>query len=213
MDYYRQATDYTHSLNGELPPGMEQIRKYGEENKIPTVSQEVGEFLQLQCMIKAPRTLLEIGCGISFSTHWMIMGATEAKCIAIDTNKQRLTMAETFLKESGLLDQVTLLNTSGEEFLAHTREHFDFIFIDSIKKDYIKLLQPAYNQLNRKGLLIVDNMFYNGKILNLKPEDKKKYTDGVQQMRQFHHTVATFTGLKSIFLALGDGLLVSQKMV
>ena len=54
-------------------------------------------------------------------------------------------------------------------------EKYDLIFQDSTKKDYGDMIEDCYLRLNPEGLLIVDNIFFNGKIFGLEAEQIKKY--------------------------------------
>ena len=59
-------------MQPELDPVMSEIKAYGLETFVPIVSDEVGLFLKLITGLQKPKHILEIGCGISYSTHWFL---------------------------------------------------------------------------------------------------------------------------------------------
>jgi len=72
---------------------------------------------------------------------------------------------------------ITIGNANLE--IKNIKEKFDLIYIDHAKKDYIKILDNCIDLLNKNGVIIADNIFFEGcknfkeKIL----EDKRLKTE------------------------------------
>jgi len=210
--FYTKALAYLAPHQQKVPKWMEQIKIAGETQKIPIVRDDLGWFLRMICSLARPEKILEIGCGISYSTHWMLLGSGKSQIIALDGNNDRIDMAEKFLKSSGYDEQVTLLNCFANEFFSKNKQTFDFIFQDASKKDYLDMLTPCYQSLNKDGIMVVDNIFFNGKVITLSLEDKKKYSAGVEAVKKFNHKIAELEGLECTFLPFSDGVLVAKKI-
>ncbi|MDT8447436.1 MAG: O-methyltransferase [bacterium] len=216
MSLHPESTRYLESLEPALPDYLMQIKEYGLSERVPIVSDEVGAFLQLLTSLKTPKRILELGSGISYSTHWMLLGAPSAHLVALDCNADRVVLSRAFLAGSGFLAQVELREQWIEEYFdrqgAQIAESFDFIFMDSTKKDYANLLASCYKALAIDGLLVVDNVFYSGKVLQPPQELTKKYSANVAAMKAFNANILEHPGFRAQFLALGDGLLVARKL-
>lgn len=205
------CSDFLHSLNPKKPDWLEHIKDCGKVEQVPILHEDTGITLKLLCSLLQPKNILEVGCGFSFSTHWMLLGAPNSKIDAIDMNGKRLERCIDFLKKSGFSDNVDLHCTNGLEFLESTEKNYDLIFLDSIKKDYQYLLEPSLNHLNEGGYLIVDNILFGGRSVRLEENDKKKYTKGVEALNYFNQMAAEHPKLECSFLNVGDGLLVAKK--
>lgn len=212
MEFYKQAGEYCNRYGVETPAWMSEIRERGRSEQIPIVDDNTGQLLRLLCLLHQPKRILEIGCGISYSTHWMLLGAEQTHIVALDINEYRVNLAKEYLSRSDFLDQTVLHNMSGEKYLQETKEKFDLIFFDSVKREYIDLLYPACNVLNDNGLLVCDNMFYNGKVFGLLPEQVKKYQKGVDGLKRFQEEVTKMKDLEPFFIPVGDGVLVAKKI-
>lgn len=206
------SLDYISKLNPTLPSWMQEIKAQGVGDKIPILRDDLGQFLKFFCSLISPMRILEIGCGISYSTHWMLMGSENSHVLAIDQNRIRIAICKKYLEKSGFQNRVTLKNCWAEEFLEKNQETFDLIFVDSVKKDYINILQPCLDILDIGGFLVVDNIFFGGKTFYLAPEQEKKYKKGVTALQEFNRIVASHPQLECTFLPLGDGALIAKKV-
>jgi predicted O-methyltransferase YrrM len=212
LDYYADALRYITPLQQPVPEWLEIIKRAGIARKVPIVRDDMGQFLKLICSLITPEWILEIGCGISYSTHWMLLGSPQSKIIALDTNQDRLNQCKTHLERSGFQDRVTLVHQWAEEFFDQNRQKFDLIFQDATKKEYIKMLEPMHTALKTGGTLIVDNIFYGGKVLGMSIEERKKYAKGVALLEEFNQVISQHTGFETTFLPLSDGTLIAKRI-
>lgn len=210
------ASDYLNQLEPPLPEYLQAIKTFALEEQVPIVSDEVGNCLQLLCSLTKPRRILELGSGVSYSSHWMLLGAPWAQLVALDCNPQRIEASRSFLAQSGFLAQVELREQWIEDYFelkgSALTEQFDLIFMDSTKKDYANLLSQCYKALRLEGLLVVDNIFYQGKVLQEPESLSTKYRANVEAMKAFNRSLTEHPGFKVQFLAIGDGLLIARKL-
>lgn len=211
-DFYQKATRYVAELNPKMPVYLQELKTKGDNEKVPIIDDEMGEFLKLFCSLSQPKKILELGCGISYSTHWMLLGNPTASITALDSNQSRLDVCQQFLKKSGFSSQVTLIHSWIEDYFSAKHEKFDLIFLDSTKKNYIDLLDHCYSSLNDNGYLIADNIFFNGKVLELAEEQVKKYQKGVNRLKEFNTAITSHHGFEATFHPLSDGVLVAKKI-
>jgi predicted O-methyltransferase YrrM len=205
------AQTYLEPLQPQLPAWMDRIKAYGQLNKVPIIDDDLGRLLQLICSLSQPRWILEIGCGIAYATHWMLMGCRQSRITALDRNRDRLAQCDRFLTESGFRDQVELQYGQAEDFLAKNRQPFDLLFLDAAKRDYGRLLDGCYRALKTGGLLVADNIFFGGKVFGLKPEETQKYSAGTAALDAFNRAIAVHGGFDAQFFPLSDGVLVARR--
>jgi predicted O-methyltransferase YrrM len=110
-DLYVRGLEYLEQFQLPVDQWLREIKQEGLAAKVPIVDDDMGRFLRLICALVKPRSILEIGCGISYATHWMLLGFPEAKITALDYNIDRLDLCRKFLKKSGFSNRVELIRT------------------------------------------------------------------------------------------------------
>ncbi len=203
---------YLESLQPDLPEWMTIIKNDGIAGKVPIVRDDMGQLLRLVCSLKKPETVLEIGCGISYATHWMLLGYHSSKITALDSNKDRLEQCKNYLQLSGYSDQVELKHIWAEDFFLENKSKYDLIIQDSTKKEYAGMIDQCYQCLRESGLLIVDNVFFNGKVFGLTPDQEKKYSKGVAALKEFNEKISRHPGFLCNFFPFSDGVLIAQRI-
>ena len=194
-----------------MDPWMSEINEEGIRTKVPVIDEDMGRFLKLICAINKPRLILEIGCGISLATHWMLSGSTRSRLVGLDNNQERLERCRYYLHKSGNLDRVELRRIWAADFFKENVTRFDLIFQDSTKKDYVGMIDSCYLALNPGGLFIADNIFYNKKVFGLSTDQVKKYQNAVTALEDFSRRMANHPGFECHFLAISDGVLIAQR--
>ncbi|MFH2129851.1 MAG: methyltransferase domain-containing protein [bacterium] len=211
-DFYTQALTYLSSLQPLPPEGLKQIKADGQAQKVPIVDDEMGVFIRMICALLQPEVILEIGCGISYATHWMLLGSPRSRVVALDSNRERLVQCQTYLEQSGFIDQVELRHCWAEDFFRDNQQYFNLIFQDSTKKGYAGMIDQCYQCLIPGGVLVVDNIFFNRKVFGLTSVQEQKYANGVASLQAFNREMASHPGFNCSFLPLSDGVLVAQRI-
>jgi len=195
-----------------LPPALKKIKNQAEGWHVPIVHDQLGLFLNFFLSLFQPKRILEIGGGIGYSTHWMAMAVPQAEFVVIDSNQDRCQkLKENFSQFSS---PVSLVVHSGraQEILPQLQQKFDFIFLDSTKKEYAELLPFLEKILVQKGWLVADNIGFQGRIqmdLSLVPV---RFHLGVKNLRIFLEALGHSENWKSYFFSLADGIAVAQKI-
>ena len=82
----------------------------------------------------------------------------------------------------------------------------DAAFLDADKRNYPIYLRECLRIVRPGGLLLVDNAFAFGELLDEHPSDPE-----VQSIRDFNDLMAKQEGLQSVIAPLGDGVWVGVK--
>lgn len=82
---------------------------------------------------------------------------------------------------------------------------FDLIFLDADKQNYPYYFYPLLRLLRRDGLLVVDDVLFNGEALEDTPENPKAF--GCRQLLE----LAQDSVHNKVLLPVGNGMLIVQK--
>ena len=84
---------------------------------------------------------------------------------------------------------------------------FDLIFIDADKENYINYYNASKELINKRGLIVIDNVLWNGEVVDM--ENNDKFTNII---REFNKYVKNDKSTEQIILPLGDGLTICRKL-
>ena len=88
---------------------------------------------------------------------------------------------------------------------------FDFIFLDAAKGQYINWLDDIKRLMKKNAILISDNIFKDGEILESKYLIKKRDRTIHKRMREFLKSITNDKDLDTYIFNIGDGISVSIK--
>lgn len=201
-------------------------RKNAQMRKIPVLDYSAGRFLEALCFLKQPQKMLEIGCGIGYSTYFMLKHFTEMTarekareggCIyaytGIDLNKKRLEEARRFIKgafpqlhASGEIN-ISFINANAIKALPEMDKKYDFVFIDAAKFEYPAYLAAVEPKLEGGALVVADNIFYSGKIFKAKISLHDR--NSVNGLKEFMENIHSGDKYRTEFYDISDGISVS----
>jgi predicted O-methyltransferase YrrM len=110
-----------------------------------------------------------------------------------------------------LTDQVTLLEGQAADILPTLTGPYDFIFMDSAKSKYIEFLPECLRLLRNGGVLMVDDIFQGGTILQPDEEIPRGKRAIHRKLNEFLRVVMKHPDLTSSILPLGDGVILITK--
>ena len=106
---------------------------------------------------------------------------------------------------------MTLLEGQAAEILPTLSGPYDFIFMDSAKSKYIEFLPECLRLLRKGGVLMVDDVFQAGTILDPLEEIPRKNRAIHRKLNEFLDVVMTHPQLTSTLVPLGDGVILITK--
>jgi len=198
-------------IRGLLPKDTEltPLINYADTHNIPILLPESAVFLKQLILLKQPKNVLEIGMGIGYSGH-IILQNCDAKLITIEIDKARIAAAKVFFESNSLLDRVSILEGDEGEVVPKLEMEFDFIFLDGAKSKYIKHLPFLKKMLVKGGILLADNVLFNGMIAGENETDKSK-SSIVKSLRSFLECICGDADFITSINNVGDGTSLSIK--
>ncbi|NEW62215.1 methyltransferase domain-containing protein [Granulicatella sp. zg-ZJ] len=189
-----------------------EIEAYANERRIPIIPHETAVFLDFLLGQLKPEKILEIGAAIGFSGLLMAQHLSpNGHLTTIDRFDVMIERAKANFERSDMSDKITLLEGDAEHVLPTLTEQYDVIFMDSAKSKYYDFLPHCIRLLKVGGVLIVDDIFQGGTILDDIETIPRRVRKIHRRLNQFLDLVQTHPDLKSTLLPLGDGIVLIEK--
>ena len=167
-----------------------------------------GRFLSLLSKMTRPKTILEIGTYTGYSALCLAEGLqADGFLETIDQNEELAHLQHKYFKASVFAEKIKAYTGNAIDVIPTLRNNFDLVFIDADKPNYPAYFNLILPKLNSGGLLISDNVLWNGKVLN--PEENKDTS--TQAILQYNKLLAEDERLETVLLPIRDGLTLSRK--
>lgn len=158
-------------------------------------------FYQFLIRSHGYKSVLELGTYIGVSA--MYMADAGAYVTTVEKGWEFHDIAYQNVTNNWLTEKVELVNEDAIEFLSRDKCSYDLIFIDCAKEAYRELLELSLPRLNPDGLIMVDDVFFQGDTLNENPTSEKGI--GVKRMLDYAGTLQNY---EKIIIPIGNGLML-----
>ena len=202
---------YLAGLNRGGDPLLAEIARTGVERDLPLVDAEVGALLRVLAAAIGARKILEIGTAVGYSGIWLA-GALPADgmLMTMEMDARRAKEAQGNFDRAGLTNRVSVMLGDAQRLIAKVAGPFDLIFQDGDKKMYTPLLDRLVSLLRPGGLLVTDNVLWDGKVVpgfvTSAADDKD-----TRAIAEYNERVATHPALLTTVIPLRDGVSISVK--
>lgn len=208
----KELVEYMRTAQSKFENPLGQIEAYANERGIPIIPHETAKFIDFFCASVHPTRILEIGTAIGFSASLMARHlGQEGHLTTIDRYPKMFERAKENFKVMGLENRVTLLEGDAADILPGLEGQYDLIFMDSAKAKYIEFYPHCMRLLKMGGVLIVDDIFQGGTILEDEANRPKRVRKIHRKLNELLDTVLQDTRHRSCLVPLGDGLLMVRK--
>jgi predicted O-methyltransferase YrrM len=204
-----EVDQYLYSLLPQSEPVLLEMERVAGERDIPIVGPLVGRYLfQLARMIGA-RCVFEMGSAIGYSTIWWAMAMGEAgRVIYTDGDKKNAAEAAGYFQRAGVSGRVDIRTGDAIELLSEERGEYDIILIDIDKEDYPRALRMAAPRIRQGGLLVADNVLWNGKVA-----DPARANDPTTRgILECNRALYARTDFWTTIVPLRDGVAIAMKL-
>lgn len=188
---------------------LDEIEKYGRDNKIPILLDDSLEFISNILKNVKPYRVLEIGTAIGFSSICFSKYLAEGGRVdTIEIESLRVEQALENIKRVGVEDKIRVLEGDALDILPYLNEKYDVVFIDASKGKYIEFFEHALRLCKVGGYILADNVLYKGMVMS--DYNKHKQRTAVNKLRNFIDIVMENKNLDSSLHDIGDGLMVCK---
>lgn len=203
---YNHIVDYLNDIY--IDEDFIDVRNYGIENNIPIMKLETKEFLKTLISMSKPKSILEIGTAIGYSSL-LFSKYSNARITSIEKNSKMAEIAKSNFSKYN--KKINLINMDAKKALNNFNQGFDFVFIDANKSNYKFYFDYIdKNLLNNGGVIVADNILFRGEVCNDDLVEKRKITI-VKRLRNFLAYITRRDDYQTSIIPIGDGISVSVK--
>jgi predicted O-methyltransferase YrrM len=204
--------EYLAALRREPHERLAVIAREGRAEGLPLVDPETGALLHTLALGCGAKRILEVGTCIGYSTLWMATALpSDGTLISMEYDNARAARAREHFAAAGYADRVSVIAGDATRFLHKVSGPFDLIFQDGDKQLYEPMLDRLVGLLRPGGLLVADNILWNGEVVAGFVGEKKYSDEDTAAIVSFSKRVAADPRLYTSFLQVGDGVSVSVK--
>lgn len=205
---------YLREISLRESPTLTALRRYTADltGAQMQITPEQGQFMALLVTLIGARRIFELGTFTGYSALVMAQALPEdGQLMTCDTNPHMQSIAERFWQEGGVAHKIQFLLGKGSETLAKFLANgeagtFDLVFIDADKASYIDYYQQSLKLVRSGGLILIDNVFYGGDVINPEARDKQTLT-----IRELNAMISRDQTVTVSVLPIGDGLTIVRK--
>lgn len=215
---YTLAHRYSEAYSSPEPPLLARIRQ--ETMAHVPGAQMISGHLQGRVLaaisrMLRPKKILEIGTYTGYATLCLLEGLVkEGLLYTVDNNVRLAEQVKGYFAAAGEKERIRYYIGQATEVIPAFEELFDLIFIDADKRNYLVYYEMALSKLNQGGFLLIDNLFWKGKVFETLGTDK---VDLVEMDRKteaivaFNNMVRRDERVAHVLLPIRDGLMLVWK--
>ena len=193
-------------------PFIESLEEEAKQHEIPIIRKGTQELLRFLLCMKKPKNVLEIGTAVGFSSLLMAeYSSDDCKITTIENYPPRIEEARKNFDKYDTGKKIKLIEGDAGEVLKNLNDKYDLIFLDGPKGQYESYLEDILRLMNKDALLVTDNIFKEGDILESRYAVERRDRTIHSRMREFLVRLQNEESLESIILPSGDGMTLSIK--
>ena len=168
-----------------------------------------GRLLSIISKIISPTKILEIGTFTGYSTLCLSEGLTkDGRIHTVDINEELYDLQRKYFKKSPFNDNIIQHLGNALEVIPTMDNNFDLIFLDADKNNYPEYLDVLISKLKIGGVLLSDNVLWDGKVLN--PISEKDIS--TKAIVKYNKLLSQREDMDTVILPIRDGLTISRKI-
>ncbi|MDJ0607814.1 MAG: class I SAM-dependent methyltransferase [Kiloniellales bacterium] len=207
---------YQYLLGVSLRDTPIRARLREETAKLPhaamQIAPEQGQFMGLLVELTGARCILEVGTFTGYSALCMAEAAgPEGRIVTCDVDAETTAVARRTWAEAGVAERIDLrlapaLETLDALLAAGEAGRFDLAFVDADKRNYDGYVERALELLRPGGLLLIDNVLWDGQVIDPEAEDPDTEAIRALNLKMHHDERVTLS-----MIPVGDGLTLGRK--
>jgi len=186
------------------------LKAAAREAGLPSISiaPEQGSFLQILLRSARAREVVEVGTLSGYSAIWMARALPPGGRVrTIEYARKHAEFARAWIAKSDVAERIQVLEGKGVDVLAtFEADSADAAFLDADKASYPLYLEESLRIVKPGGLILVDNAFAFGQLLDASPKDRE-----VAAVRAFNDRRAAEPRVQAVIVPMGDGLWVGVR--
>lgn len=210
-EYDHDALDlYVQRLFAEEDDALRRARARADRAGMPQIQLPPATARALQVLVKTARSgrVVEVGTLAGYSAIWIARALPPGgRLVTLEIDPDHAAVARRSLEDAGVADRVEVRVGDAAGLLAALGPNgsFDMVFLDADKERYTQYMEEAARLLRPGGLLVADNAFWKGLVLD--PGDDRV----AALLDRFNRIVSSDPRFDATILPVGDGLMVGVR--
>tara|TARA_B110000459_G_scaffold20601_1_gene19892 strand:- start:232 stop:873 length:642 start_codon:yes stop_codon:yes gene_type:complete len=165
-----------------------------------------GRVLSILSKLIRPKAILEIGTFTGYSALCLAEGLRQDGVLhTIDINEELVDFQRRYFEKSDYGSQIFQHLGPAVDIIPTLDTHFDLVFMDADKPNYINYFHQIIDKLNPGGVILSDNVLWSGKVIEaLDPNDTS-----TRIVLDYNKLLKEDQRLETVLLPVRDGLTVS----
>ena len=204
----KYIVDHSESLTNVQKEIIQYNISLGDQQRLQ-ISISQAQFLQTLVRISNIKKILEIGSFTGFSALSMALALpSDGLLISLDKSSEFSMKAQSFYKKANEKKIKQIIKPAIESLneLKDSSQRFDLIFIDADKENYLYYYETCLELINKKGLIVIDNVLWHGEVIDDTKNDK--FTNII---REFNSHIKKDSRIVKNIIPIGDGLTICIK--
>jgi len=202
-------------LQSQEPPEHPELAKLREVTQtLPRgrmqIAPEQGHFLSLLARLIGARRTLEIGTFTGYSALAMALALpADGRIVACDISEDWVSVGRPFWQRAGVAEKIEVRIGPAIETLQRLERDgadFDLAFIDADKENMDGYYESALRLVRRGGLIILDNMFQGGRVIDADNDDFR-----TSVVRDLNSKIAADERVDRVLVPIGDGMTLARR--
>ena len=177
------------------------------------IAPEQGQFMALLARLTGARRAIEVGVYTGYSA--LCVAAVlppDGRLVVSDLSAEYTDIAREYWRRAGVAERIDLRLAPAAETLSALLDDedaggsFDFAFIDADKTGYAGYYEQCLRLLRPGGLIVVDNVLWNGRVLEGVTAD-----EDTRAIQAFNRALRDDDRVDLSLVPIGDGLTLARK--
>ena len=176
------------------------------------IAPEQGQFMALLAQLLGARRALEVGVYTGYSALCVAAALpADGLLVACDLSAEYTAIAREYWQRAGVSERIDLRLGPAADTLAALLDDgvagtFDLAFIDADKTGYAGYFEQCLRLLRPGGLVVVDNVLWNGRVL-----DGASADPDTRAIQAFNRALHGDDRIDLSLVPVGDGLTLARK--
>jgi caffeoyl-CoA O-methyltransferase len=167
-----------------------------------------GRFLETLVFLAQPRLVVELGTYSGYSALAMAAALPAGgRIVTCEISQEHAQFAQRHIDASPYADRIEIRLGPALDTLAALDGPFDLVFIDADKPSYGDYYDAALAKLAPRGLIVVDNTLWSGRVVRLDAEAD----ESTRALAAFNDRVAADERVVSVMLTVRDGVTLIRR--
>ncbi|MBR0374840.1 MAG: O-methyltransferase [Mogibacterium sp.] len=201
-----------------LDAELSALRERCEREYIPLILRETETFLRVYLEALRPGSILEIGTAYGYSAMFFAKLLPAARITTIEREPDICAIARGYIDAAVLSGRIEVLCGDALDVLeglaadGERGRRYDFVFIDAGKSHYSDYLNSVLRLCADGAVIICDNIFMRGLLVNEELDPRGKHRTNVRRMNGFLDEIVADPALDVSILSAGDGLAIIKRI-